>query len=83
MMMIIFQTEKMHSIILFIHFFLQIDFAYLVWESFSERLIGFSARDHYFDNHEIRRKKVQSKYYIIQYCHCSEGGRWITISRSR
>src|SRR5699024_8058966 len=28
----------------------QIDFAYLVWESFPDRLIGFSARDHYFDS---------------------------------
>ncbi|KAI7691479.1 hypothetical protein SSS_08255 [Sarcoptes scabiei] len=27
----------------------EIDFAYLVWESFSERIVGFSVRDHYFD----------------------------------
>ena len=68
MMMIIFQTEKKHSIILFIHFFLQIDFAYLVWESFSERLIGFSARDHYFDNAKNQwtyTSKWTNQYSII------------------
>ncbi|KAH7638661.1 exostosin-1a-like protein [Dermatophagoides farinae] len=46
----------------------EIDFAYLVWESFSERLIGFSARDHYFDNAKNQwtyTSKWTNQYSII------------------
>src|SRR6218665_797757 len=34
----------------FLMFAFQLDFAYHVWESFPERIVGFTARDHYFDS---------------------------------
>lgn len=43
------------SLLLFLHVLLpQVDFAFIVWQSFPERIVGYPARSHYWDSSRSR-----------------------------
>lgn len=43
----------------------EIDFAFTVWQSFPDRIVGYPARSHYWDDSKVTIKISNSKIKII------------------
>lgn len=45
----------------------EIDFAFQVWRSFPERIVGYPARSHYWDESKVRKKNMKIIHISLNY----------------
>lgn len=43
----------------------ELDFAFRVWQQFPERIVGYPARNHFWDESKVINALIFAKFYII------------------
>jgi glucuronyl/N-acetylglucosaminyl transferase EXT1 len=46
----------------------ELDFAFKVWQHFPERIVGYPARSHYWDEAKVNITFITTFMYYIYYC---------------